>query len=53
MSEEKDIPSTEYKLEVDNELRFEIESKNERVTITVCIILQLYFIGLSHIFYFF
>ncbi|XP_058835436.1 protein CLP1 homolog [Topomyia yanbarensis] len=34
MSEENDGPRTEYKLETDSELRFEIENKNE-VTVTL------------------
>lgn len=35
MSEEKEGPRVEYKLESDSELRFEIENKNEKVTITL------------------
>ncbi|XP_055606682.1 protein CLP1 homolog [Uranotaenia lowii] len=35
MSEEKEGPRTEYKLETDSELRFEIENKNEKVFVTL------------------
>uniref|UniRef100_A0A182M913 Protein CLP1 homolog n=1 Tax=Anopheles culicifacies TaxID=139723 RepID=A0A182M913_9DIPT len=35
MSEDKSIPKTDYKLEPDSELRFEIENKNEKVTVVL------------------
>lgn len=35
MSDEKAIPKTDYKLEADSELRFEIENKNEKVTVVL------------------
>ncbi|XP_055625161.1 protein CLP1 homolog [Toxorhynchites rutilus septentrionalis] len=35
MSDDNSVTSTEYKLETDSELRFEIENKNEKVTITL------------------
>uniref|UniRef100_A0A1Q3FCE4 Protein CLP1 homolog n=1 Tax=Culex tarsalis TaxID=7177 RepID=A0A1Q3FCE4_CULTA len=35
MGEEREATRTEYKLEMDSELRFEIENKNEKVTVTL------------------
>uniref|UniRef100_A0A182PA03 Protein CLP1 homolog n=1 Tax=Anopheles epiroticus TaxID=199890 RepID=A0A182PA03_9DIPT len=35
MSDDKVIPRTEYKLESDSELRFEIENKNEKVVVAL------------------
>lgn len=40
MSDERggETTRTEYKMEVDSELRFEIENKNEKVSVTVRIL---------------
>lgn len=35
MTDDKAVPRTDYKLESDSELRFEIENKNEKVTVVV------------------
>ncbi|XP_049289666.1 protein CLP1 homolog [Anopheles funestus] len=35
MSDDKAIPKTDYKLEADSELRFEIENKNEKVAVVL------------------
>ncbi|XP_052894833.1 protein CLP1 homolog [Anopheles moucheti] len=35
MSDDKTIPKTDYKLEADSELRFEIENKNEKVSVVL------------------
>ncbi|XP_035904676.1 protein CLP1 homolog [Anopheles stephensi] len=35
MSDDKAIPKTDYKLEADSELRFEIENKNEKVSVVL------------------
>ena len=37
MSEERDAHVQEFKLEPDCELRFEVESKNEKVTLEVSV----------------
>lgn len=41
----------EFKLDPDTELRFEVESKNEHVTLTVCFIEKHQYILILYIFY--